>query len=288
MMALCGSLDGAILCPWKAEPYRLWSLDEMRVIFAHRIITLADSLDHALYEARTQEGEVSKEVRAAYRKGFRSVKKTCEELGLSSSSDQAGRIVELLKWPDFNPGELAQELYDLRQRFTDELGHYLCLILTRDQARFWNTPQLFGAEVFERFPAATIDIEEAGKCLACHRGTAAVYHLMRAMESGLRVTAKALEIEYTPNWGAYLTEIQKRIDVQWKLKTVTWKRDEPFFRDVLAYLQAVKVAWRNTTMHVDKTYTPEQAEEIFNAIRVFMRHLATDLPKAPARRKREA
>jgi hypothetical protein len=259
----------------------------MKVIFAHRIITLTDTLDNAVFEARTQEGEVSKEVRAAYRKGFTAVKKTCDDLGLPSSSDQAGRIVELLKRPDFDPGELAQELYDLRQRFTDELGHYLCLILSRDETRLWATPQLFCADVFERFPAATVDIEEAGKCLACHRGTAAVYHLMRVMEVGLKATAKVLGVDYKPSWEGYLRVIQERINQQWKQKGIQWRRDEPFFRDVLAYLQAVKVAWRNTTMHIDKSYTPEQAEDIFNAVRAFMNLLATRLPKTPMRRRKE-
>jgi hypothetical protein len=46
---------------------------------------------------------------------------------------------------------------------------------------------------------------------------------------------------------------------------------------VLAHLHAVKVAWRNPTMHIVNQYTPEQAEEVFNAVRGFMRHLASKL-----------
>jgi hypothetical protein len=249
----------------------------MKVIFAHRIITLADTLDQALYEVRTQEGEASKKVRTAYREGFESVKATCDELGLYSSSDQAGRIVELLKLP-FNSEELAQELYDLRQRFTDELGHYLCLILSREKARLWTTPQLFGPGVFERFPAAIYDIEEAGKCLACYRGTAAVFHLMRVMEAGLEAVALALGIPYAPSWESYLKQIRLEMDKKWDAKSDEWKRDEPFFREVAAHLYAVKVAWRNPTMHIVNQYAPEQAEDIFNAVRAFMKRLAERLP----------
>jgi len=63
----------------------------------------------------------------------------------------------------------------------------------------------------------------------------------------------------------------------WRQRGVRWKRDEPFLREVLGHLQAVKVAWRNPTMHIVNVYTLEQAEEIFNAVRGFMRHLATRL-----------
>ena len=41
-------------------------------------------------------------------------------------------------------------------------------------------------EVNDKFPSAAFDIDEAGKCLAIGRSTAAVFHLMRALETAIR------------------------------------------------------------------------------------------------------
>ena len=60
-------------------------------------------------------------------------------------------------------------------------------------------------------------------------------------------------------------------------KGIRWKRDEPFFRDVLVNLGAVKVAWRNPTIHVTNDYTPEAAKDVFQVARTFMRHLSTQI-----------
>ena len=60
-------------------------------------------------------------------------------------------------------------------------------------------------------------------------------------------------------------------------KSPEWIKAESFFRDVAAQLTAVKRAWRNPTMHIERQYSPTEAEAIFNAVRVFMLHLATKL-----------
>jgi hypothetical protein len=56
---------------------------------------------------------------------------------------------------------------------------------------------------------------------------------------------------------------------------VRWKRDEAFFRDIAGDLTVIKIAWRNPTMHIVRHYTNEEAEEVFRAVRTFMRRLAT-------------
>jgi len=97
------------------------------------------------------------------------------------------------------------------------------------------------------------------------------------MESGLRVTANALGIPYAPSWESYITQINTQIKEKHKLKGVDWKRDEPFFEDVAARMETVKLAWRNPTMHIVRRYSEEEAREVFDSVKMFMRHLATKL-----------
>jgi hypothetical protein len=150
--------------------------------------------------------------------------------------------------------------------------------------------ELFGPDVIAMFSGsgsdATADIEEAGKCLAFGRSTAAVFHLMRVMEVGLKALSKNLGIPYAPSWESYLKQMQERIETKHKLKSVSWKRDEPFFRDALGDLQAVKVAGRNPTMHVVRRYTPEESQGVYLTVRTFMKRIAAGPPRRGVKKQR--
>jgi hypothetical protein len=86
--------------------------------------------------------------------------------------------------------------------------------------------------------------------------------------------AKALDIPYAPSWESYIKQIETKISEKHKHKGIKWKRDEPFFREVLGNLQTIKIAWRNPTMHIVRQYTPEEADDIFRAVRSFMRKIS--------------
>jgi hypothetical protein len=98
---------------------------------------------------------------------------------------------------------------------------------------------------------------------------------MRVMEVGLKGLARGLDIPYAPSWESYLRQIETKITEQHSKKKRIWKRNEPFYRDTAGDLQMVKIAWRNPTMHIVKSYTPEEAEDVFRAVRSFMQRLAT-------------
>jgi len=122
-------------------------------------------------------------------------------------------------------------------------------------------------------------VEDAGKCLALSQGTAAVFHLMRIMEAALKGLGGLLGIPYAPSWESYIGQIEKCINEKHKRKTVQWKRDEAFYREILGNLQTIKIAWRNPTMHIVRRYSIEEAEEIYIAVRGFVQRIAPRLPK---------
>lgn len=136
----------------------------------------------------------------------------------------------------------------------------------------------FGAEVSDKFPGdLAYEIDEANKCLAFDRSTAAVFHLMRAMEIGLVAVRRCLGIPESQksadrNWGAIIKLINSEV-IQ---KAFCNKPDDkPFFQEVHASLDAVKTAWRNPTMHVEKKYTMDEAEQIHGAVKGFFQKIAS-------------
>jgi hypothetical protein len=198
---------------------------------------------------------------------------------MPSAMDQFDRIAKLYV-PGAQLVEFDRAYAALQDRIEDDLKRLQYYGVPKELVPYYNDPTPFGAAVADRFHAAIDDIEEASKCLALGRATAVVLHLVRVMEVGLKALAavKPLAIEYAPSWESYLRLIQKKIDESHKDKPREWTKIEPFLRDISGDLLTVKQAWRNPTMHVDRKYAPEEAGEIFIAVRRFMQRLADGLP----------
>jgi hypothetical protein len=183
--------------------------------------------------------------------------------------------------------ELKEWLLNIESRLRDELSlTYVFVLDSRRSSYFKLATSSFGRDVTDRLPNAIPDIEDAGKCLALGQGTASVFHLMRVMEAALKSLAGLLGIPYAPSWESYIGQIERCITEKHKRKTVQWKRDEAFYREILGNLQTIKIVWRNPTMHIVRRYSVEEAEEIYIAVRGFLQRIAPRLPKPKAPRIR--
>lgn len=178
--------------------------------------------------------------------------------------------------------KIVNVIRELSSRLADELKGRLFLAIPQSAAvRYGQTEPLFGPEVHSKFPMAQFEIDEAGKCMALERATAAVFHLMRTLEIGILAIARSLGIQYPTNgaernWGVVLQKIAAAMAE--KRNARSWQaRDEDFFSEAYALLNAVRNVWRNATMHVETKYTPEEAEHIFQAVQSFMKKLASRL-----------
>lgn len=199
-----------------------------------------------------------------------------KELDMDAAFILTERMIKSARF-GYTAEELHGELRDLISRIEDQLKSRNFLYVPPKLVDYYRSPMLFGQDVNDKFPAAIADIEDAGKCLAVGSGTSAVMHLMRVMEVGLKALAKALKIKYAPSWEQYLTQIATKIGAKHKTKGIKWKKDEKFYRDVSGDLLTVKQAWRNPTMHIDRRYSVDEAEEIFKAVRALMLRLSAKL-----------
>jgi hypothetical protein len=57
--------------------------------------------------------------------------------------------------------------------------------------------------------------------------------------------------------------------------------DEQFYSESAATFDRLKRAYRNPTMHPDKSYSPDRAEQILQATMEFMQVLAVRISEAP-------
>jgi hypothetical protein len=90
------------------------------------------------------------------------------------------------------------------------------------------------------------------------------------------VLVKELLLPTRNDWGKHLTDIENELTKRYKISG-SRTPDELFFAEAAAQIGHIKTAWRNPTMHVDRAYTEEQAEDILLAVRSLLCHFATRL-----------
>jgi hypothetical protein len=146
------------------------------------------------------------------------------------------------------PERIVSDIDDLRRRLLDQMESIFCLLLSLEEKELYQASNpLFGNDVDSAFPEISEDIEEAGKCIALERATAAVFHLGRAMERTVSILATKLKIPSPDReWGKLLSDLDGQILAMPKgtLKDA-WSACR-------ANLYHVKQAWRNPTMHPKK------------------------------------
>ena len=144
------------------------------------------------------------------------------------------------------------------------------------------------------FPNSLTDMRQAGNCIALGLDTAAVFHLMRVVEWGLRALCKNLKvseikkgpIEYA-TWDAILEKLPDVVDAKLRVMSRGPKKQkaQEFYHPTLKEINGFKDAWRNHVMHVRREYMSKDAEAISAHVDRFMNLLANNGIRESFRRK---
>lgn len=180
---------------------------------------------------------------------------------------------------------IRHQLQTLASTILDDIATFNFLWVQKDRSACVNADALFGDKVKAAFPSASEDIMEAGNCFAAECNTAAVFHLMRVAEIGLRALARDRRIttpKKQPLELATWEEIIKQLEdaekaIQGYPKTLAREAQYDFYHGALMQFRAFKNAFRNQIMHTRKSYDRLRAESVFNHVREFMQILATQI-----------
>lgn len=277
---------------WVAEPKRLWSLyDMLRFHVPHfvglmRDVQLAASVFSC--EGHTNENQL--------------VKRDARDYAIAALA-----AVETFLTPEMPISRVMRfNIQDLRQRLDqdetmtlsnaalrmkllhDDIVKELAtsayfLMMTVDEAEFYQQPNgpVFGPDVAARFEGADFDISSAARCLALDEPTAAVFHLMRAVELALRLLTQRLRIKRAEwsDWGYLLKNIDGRLK-EWEnhpRKTTALRRKLQFYARARSDFAAFNEAWRKHVSHSRAQYELLEAKLIYQHVRALMQQLAGDL-----------
>ena len=181
----------------------------------------------------------------------------------------AERLIEALSICE-RTDEILAEVQDLRRRLLDQVRISYCLALSKSKKELYQSAQpLFGVAAETAFPSASEDIYEAAKCLGLNRATACVMHLMRVVEAGLAALGNTIGVPKQNDWGAYLRKIDEELQSRLRASGAR-SADEQFYAEAAITIDGVRRAWRNPSMHVDRSYSVERAREIREAVKSFM------------------
>jgi len=221
------------------------------------------------------------------KQSFKFIQTHVGKIGLQITSETINDVLKEIDRPEQPPTyhwmiETTRHLRKLMQR---EMKGKVFLYITPEKAKFFPTEKSqypLNEQVFDSFPSATYDTNEAAWSLATSRSTAAVFHLMRILEIGLGRLGKefGVSLAYT-NWEPALREIESKIremhkDPSWKDRA-DCKEQQEFYAQAASHFGILKDAWRNYTMHARGKYTEEEAELIFSNVKAFMQKLASRL-----------
>ena len=241
----------------------------MLTLFTGPFMNMLQVLFNAEMLVQTHSGPLPEEMRQTNQTAIKTLEAYCNDLHLPVTRlstqyiDQARTCEELSNAFMYLKRTMHHELSE--RAFLEPDPRYKC---------YFGNVALFGEIVFGAFPSANDDIYEAGTCLALERATACVMHSMRVLECGLATLARMLGVVPQTDWGAYQRKIMEELDR--RAKTAGKRSDEEqFYAEAAANFDRLRRAWRNPTMHPDKNYSQERAEEILLAVKSFMVHLAS-------------
>lgn len=217
-----------------------------------------------------------------------------EKMGMSRTLERLGRIdSKIHQWNNTTLLDVSRELdFAVMSDFAD----YRFFYIPKGTADYYEQADLF--EVADQFPSANVEIRCAGNCYATGNYTAAVFHLMRAVEICTRIMVREMGADkYLIHSGipipVELCDWDKLIQGMNKalLDLEKGKGADPVIRKTYNFYSTAKGtftyfkdAWRNILSHTntigdtDRTlYLQGETEEIMRETRRYVQHLATRL-----------
>ncbi len=280
-----GILEQRRPSPSDFATHGLWSLwqfmEQLNAKNYHWAITLLRSLKEAADREKltSRKAKIGEKQKRGIGKLAKTLIPQLEILRASGSLKLVKLLVEQHDADKLTYDGLSQRADQLDELLRAELSDTYIFALGVKADYFAPKEPLFGAKVDLQFPSVIDEISEAGKCYALGRSTACAFHAIRCLEGGIRAISRCLGIPDPTrgadrSWFNILRSIKGAIDQKWPKAADRMDGDGATFEDLYAALAGMQNPWRNATMHLDQKYTEEEARDVFDVVRAFMRRLA--------------
>lgn len=169
--------------------------------------------------------------------------------------------------------ELQSIMKEIRPTLLAELGGMIAYVVSDKRYRVEHLLEeiyaLFGEDYVHSVPLfADNDFQEAGRCIAFERPTAAAFHLLRGTESVLReyYCHKIKRNRSTLTWGPMVTSLR------------AMRRNKPP-TELLDHLDGIRRNFRNPTAHPEKVYDTSEAQDLLGVSIDVVNWMCRELPQ---------
>lgn len=234
-----------------------------------------------IHLGQSTSGEIlSEEMTARLIERMKESQEMCWKLGLTVSALNFGEKERRLKRGNIKGREISAMTLELSNSVYLEMATKTFFHLPASKSHLHEAESLFGEDVDINFTDAASDIREAGNCLATGCNTASVFHSIRAVEYAVKAIWKTLgknPPSKSNQWGNLIRDLDDEMAKKPSDRLPDFQSHVDFFCEAIAHMRAIQKAWRDPTMHVEKTYDEAQAMRIFNACKDFMGSVAAQL-----------
>jgi hypothetical protein len=278
-------------------PSGRWSLLDMLNFslqsFVVALMTLSNEVRDAARHAPEQLLSIPDRQRVTANLGF--IAEKCRQLALQSAEHRLVRMFAVLRTPTVSYGDIAGELVTLNEAIGDDIKTEYFYHYPRQKALLAHIQIAEWLPIYDAFPSSQSDIESGLDCYALGHSTAAVFHMMRAVEYGLRALARERGVSF-PNkpvewatWQEMLDQIEASGRRAARALPAGVQRDAAlaFYSGAAGQVHAFKDTYRNMVMHVRRSYDDLEALRAIGQVRDFMTGLARKIgekTKRPIRR----
>ena len=242
---------------------------------------------HACEKWKTAGEPLSEATFGAIESCLKNAEQLCEDVGFTGASSHLNNInifmyrtgIEL----DTDYSALSSELRNAYDAILSDYVKHKFIAIRPEFASHVNNDTLLGDRVSEAFPSAKPDISEAGNCLATKCSTAAVFHLMRVAEFGLRALARDRRVVIPKKlplalatWEDIIKQLENAEDaIRNYPKTIAREAQYEFYHGAMMEFKRFKNKFRNVVMHNRDMYDDGEAMSAFNHVKSFMAILSS-------------
>jgi len=269
----------------------------MRIFRAEKLCRHLDALHslEAMLVNLTMQGQGGEGLTADGRRrlieAVGDLQRECETDALEACANAASNATFYLKSHGVDVSGARVTLNRLKSDVFHALSIRTFLSVSDDRIGCVDNDKPFGDRVYDAFPSARKEITEAYNCLAAECATAAVFHLMRAAEMGLRALAFDRAVKIFPNkrtmvelplelasWDQVIKELEEaELAIEGYPKTLARQQQFDFYHGANMQFRAFKNVFRNSLMHTRDSFDRDEATSVSHKVGEFMQVLASKI-----------
>jgi hypothetical protein len=215
-------------------------------------------------------------------KHLQSYLEQCKQLELPATIQRTTELIDKINsiMAPFYWADNADGIDGILQAAYADLNRLKFVFIPPVKHPFFQHDALFGTNVNDKFPEASQDIKNAGTCIAVGLPDAAIFHLCRAAEWGLRALAVKWKVKLKApidlqEWGMILDAIDKKLaTAKLAAKSHKKKMELEHYTNLSSDCRAVKETWRDCIMHARGSFLAGDADATCERVKSFLQRLA--------------